>query len=365
MAINSSLVVRPTVQPRFGVLSFDRIDSSFAPDGSIVQWEIEGVCYWPGGQVKALELRGEGVTLPATAKLGLPSPSIEEQYPQFPESASAGWHVKFAADLSRQRPWLGLDAHFIDGTRLQIAVLRLVENAHTSVEVPYVSTVDYADTRFRFYVADAGDEIQGRHHARGIFYELGLLEYIRDVCPRGQIVVDAGANVGNHAIFFDKIIGAREVVVFEPNPIANAILLKNIALNDCRNINTRYMGYGLSDRSSRYAIGPLPCNNWGGTRLTVDPTGLIHAVRLDDVLGPFPVALIKIDVEGMEMEVLRGAENLVAAAAPILVVEVTPESAAEAASWLDAHGYRIERTFSMYADIATLVAVSCGIFARR
>jgi FkbM family methyltransferase len=365
MDISSSLVVKPTSQPRFAVLSFDRIERTVAPDGSVGQWEIEGVCYSPGRQVVALELRGDGVTLPAAATIGRPSPDAQQNYPQFPESASAGWHVRFTADLPRQRPWLHLDAHLADGTRCQIAVLRLVENARTSVEVPYVSTVEYANTRFRFYVADPADEIQGRHHARGVFYEQGLLEYVRDVCPRDQIMVDAGANVGNHAVFFDKIIGAREVVVFEPNPVANAILLKNIALNDCRKINTRFVCCGLSDRSSRYSVGPPPPHNCGGTRLIADPTGPVHALRLDDVLAPFPVGLIKIDVEGMELEVLRGAEKLVAAAAPILAVEVTPESAADAESWLQAHDYRIERTFSMYTDIATLVAVSSGIFAKR
>jgi hypothetical protein len=109
-------------------------------------------------------------------------------------------------------------------------------------------------------------------------------------------------------------------------------------------------------------MGPTPTDNLGGTRLVADSEGAITTVRLDDVLGCFRVGLIKIDVEGMEMSVLRSAERLMASAASIIAVEVTPESVSDVRAFLDACGYRIERTFSMYVDIATLIAVPARIF---
>jgi hypothetical protein len=75
----------------------------------------------------------------------------------------------------------------------------------------------------------------------------------------------------------------------------------------------------------------------------------------------FRVALIKIDVEGMEMAVLRGAERLVNDSSPSLLVEVTPKSAPEFRGWLDRHKYRVERTFSMYPNITTVVAAPASL----
>jgi hypothetical protein len=65
------------------------------------------------------------------------------------------------------------------------------------------------------------------------------------------------------------------------------------------------------------------------------------------------------------MPVLRGAARLIDTAAPVIAVEVTPESCSQVLSFLEAHAYRIERTFSMYLDIATLIAVPARIFPRR
>jgi hypothetical protein len=78
----------------------------------------------------------------------------------------------------------------------------------------------------------------------------------------------------------------------------------------------------------------------------------------------FPVALIKIDVEGMEMAVLQGAERLINDSQPSLAIEITPRSAAEFREWLDRHKYRVERTFSMYSNVATVVAVPILPFAK-
>jgi FkbM family methyltransferase len=355
------LIVQP-IQQQGLVVYFDRVVEPSRQIGAVAQWSIEGVCYLPGDRTTTIEIQDGDLVFPAVTILGLPSWELHTSYAEFPDSASARCRVEFDASLASERPWLNLYARFADGGRMLVAVAHLAENAARPTQAPYIATVSYESNRFRFYVADEADEIQGQHHAAGKFYELDILEHIRSACPKGGVMVDVGANVGNHAVYFDRVIGAREVVVFEPNPLARDVLLKNIFLNACRNVNTRYASYAVSDLPARYRVGPQPRNNWGGTRLTADQDGNVSAVRLDDVLGGIPVALLKIDVEGMELAVLRGAEGLVAASAPIIVIEVTPESIAEVQGWLAAHGYRIERTFSMYPKIATLIAVSSRIW---
>ena len=341
---------------------FDRIKQVRAGTGTGAQWEIEGVCFLPGRPLTGLELWDAEGALPSAATLGLPSPGLHQRCPGLPGSDSARCRITFDSELPTQRPWLRIDAGLTDDCREAVAFLRLAENARAPVEAPYVATVSYAGQRLRFYVADEGDEIQGRHHARGLFYEQGLLEYLLESCPKGQVIIDVGANVGNHAVFFDRFAMAREVLVFEPNPAASGVLLKNIALNDCRMVNTRYLHLGVGDGAGRWRVGEMPPNNWGGTRLVADPEGGVATARLDDLLPDVRVALIKIDVEGMEAAVLRGAERLIAAGAPVVVIEVTPGTMPEIQAWLSGHGYRVERTFSMYRDIATLVAVPVGVF---
>ncbi len=360
----SRLIVEPIKQP--GVFAFfSRLKLICERDGSTPRWVIEGGCFRNGAQIAALELRDDHIILPSLSTTGMPSPAIGSRYPQFPESGHARFRTSFDAVIAQQHPWLRLHAQFSGGVGLQIALIHLIENDSTSVSEPFISTAFYEKSRFKFYVANASDEIQGRYHANGLFYEIELLEYIRHTCPRGQIVADVGANVGNHAVYFDKVLEASEVVVFEPNEVARAILKKNIALNDCKNVNTRYVQNGVSDTPARYRIGEMPTNNLGGTSLVEDSNGSITTVRLDDVLGCLRVGLIKIDVEGMEMSALRSASRLIATSSPVIAIEVTPESSSEVGAFLDGCGYRIERTFSMYVNFATLIAVSVGIFPQR
>jgi FkbM family methyltransferase len=361
--IDSRLLVDPIASEERTV-RFDRIRQIPPEAGADAHWEIEGVCFLPGKEVTGLALRDADGALPAAATLGLPSPALHQRCPAQPGSDSARCRVTFAAELAARRPWLRLDATFADGGSEPVAYLRLAEGARAPVEAPYVATVTYAGQRLRFFVADEGDEIQGRHHARGVFYEQGLLEYLREACPKDQTIIDVGANVGNHAVFFEKFALAREVLVFEPNPPTADVLLKNLALNDCRAVNTRYLRHGVGDGTGRWRVGAMPANNWGGTRLVADPEGSA-TLRLDDLLPDVRVALLKIDVEGMEAAVLRGAARLIVGSAPVIAVEVTPETAPEVLARLGGHGYRVERTFSMYRDIATLVAVPVGCFRVR
>ena len=57
------------------------------------------------------------------------------------------------------------------------------------------------------------------------------------------------------------------------------------------------------------------------------------------------VDFIKIDAEGMEMQVLAGAATIIAAQHPILYVEVVDEGVAEFMAWVDRNGYRVEKLF--------------------
>ena len=99
------------------------------------------------------------------------------------------------------------------------------------IEYPVV----FRGHRLVFAVDNPQDAIQA-HHVRGQFYEEEELDYLRTVIPPRVTVADAGANVGNHAIFFSKICRAERVFAFEANPAAIGLLTKNVLMQKGKNL---------------------------------------------------------------------------------------------------------------------------------
>jgi FkbM family methyltransferase len=149
------------------------------------------------------------------------------------------------------------------------------------------------------------------------------LQVLGRLIPAGGTVIDVGANIGVHSVFFAKAVGPRgKVFAFEPQRQSFQLLSANAVLNGLTNL-----------RCERAAVGPkrgeisVPdldsdaANNFGGIALNREGKGeSVPVVRLDD----FDLAacdLIKIDVEGMEAEVLAGARDTVILHAPLLYVE--------------------------------------------
>ncbi len=121
---------------------------------------------------------------------------------------------------------------------------------------------------------------------------------------RDGACLDVGANIGNHAVFFADHF--REVLAFEPNPRCFALLRINAALKD----NIACFGFGLSDADGRSTLN-VPQGNAGMASLARVAGGDATAVacelrRLDglEALASRRVAMIKIDVEGHEPDVL-------------------------------------------------------------
>lgn len=221
-----------------------------------------------------------------------------------------------AADLAQAlKPVLGKLDDLIAATLLQsLGPERIIEFAAF-------------DTLVRMHLPFAATDVIQRHIlTRQGFYEAPLLAQMRGLIRPGAVVVDIGANIGNHALFFAMICGAGMVHAFEPMRLTFGLLQRNAALNGLSNL--RCVNAGLGAEEGRAALLAWPANNIGAARLAATAGGgggaggyavtTLDAQRLDRV------DFVKIDVEGTHLAVLDGARETLLRHRPPVWLELRP-----------------------------------------
>lgn len=189
---------------------------------------------------------------------------------------------------------------------------------------------------------DLGDYVQRRifHDA----FERDETAFVRSVVRPGDVVADVGANIGWITVAAALATGPRgRVHAFEPVAANRAALERNLAVNDLANVTVHPVG--VSDAAGHATAGlPEPgqamsrragtSGNFtvGGAHDRVD----IELRTLDTALEGVAVRLLKVDVEGLEPEVLRGAEKLLAERPPEMILLELNRTA------LAAHGHDTE-----------------------
>lgn len=195
------------------------------------------------------------------------------------------------------------------------------------------------DTAVTFATDMERDPVQ-RNHRAGRFYEMRELKVLARRLPRNATVVDIGANAGNHALYLALFAGAARIVPIEPNPLAYRLLILNVLMNGLLpRFDLSRLGVGLSDtQSTGYGMEARARNLGAASMLPGEGEIAVH--RADTLLGDETPDLIKIDVEGMEMAVLSGAESLIDRVRPMLFVEVSAENAGTFEAWSSGMRYR-------------------------
>ncbi len=210
----------------------------------------------------------------------------------------------------------------------------------------------------RFFVYDREDAIQ-RHHLKGEFYEREELEIMTQFWRTDRAFVDIGANVGNHAIYASKVLHTPKVIVFECNPFAAELLRINLLLNDLNDrVDTRFLGVALGPGEGRVRVVEDPRgNNLGGAGVADDEEGDIRMVAGDTLLAGESIGFIKIDVEGMEMEVLAGLQATIARWRPHMFIEVMDRNRDAFAAWVEASGYWFAGSAQRYEGLINYVVM--------
>jgi FkbM family methyltransferase len=197
------------------------------------------------------------------------------------------------------------------------------------------ATIEHAGRRFRMDTFGPEDHIS-RKLLSGAFYETDVLDRIREHHIPGTTFVDVGANIGNHTVYVAGVLGAP-THAFEPQPAAFELLRANVTGNHLTNVTLHPCG--LADRPGEATLVPGLAGNRGMAKLIPGGSGVALRTLDGFVLGG-PIGTIKIDVEGMETAVLRGARRTIRRHLPDLLLEAatTAEFRAMAAACL-ALGY--------------------------
>ncbi|MCH5259480.1 MAG: FkbM family methyltransferase [Lachnospiraceae bacterium] len=170
------------------------------------------------------------------------------------------------------------------------------------------------------------------------FYDGKNLEYLKEkIIKPGMVILDIGANIGNHTVFFAKKCMAAHVYSIEPQKNVYEILEKNISLNSLDDVCTIY-NIALGESLGKADIAFYNRTNCGGTRLTMSDDGDIVMSTLDGMNLP-DIDFVKIDVEGFEYNVLKGGEKLLRSMSPILYVEINDENYQKVSALLNSYGY--------------------------
>jgi FkbM family methyltransferase len=175
-------------------------------------------------------------------------------------------------------------------------------------------------------------------------------QFLLTLIRRPGLIVEVGANMGIHTVPMGAQLAKqnRTLFAFEPQPVIFQQLCANLALNGLMNVRALPYACGSENGPLVFEVPDyLSLGNFGAASMQSSlPASsrreVVQCVRLDAILAEGAVGVIKIDVEGHELEVLKGSEGIFARCHPLLYVENDRiESSPALIQWLLDRDYRL------------------------
>lgn len=193
------------------------------------------------------------------------------------------------------------------------------------------------------------DEIQRCIFFGRRYYENDYLDYLCDKWHngvigdnlRGGILLDIGANIGNHSLYFLLERGAKYAYCFEPAKETFDILKKNMDINHLENC-TKIFNAGVGAGSGSACISMSKEKNTAYTQISLNEEGDVKVIAIDDIGIKEKINFIKVDVEGFELEVIKGMIKTLEKDKPIMMIEIWTKNLHEIHSVMDPMGYQFE-----------------------
>lgn len=213
------------------------------------------------------------------------------------------------------------------------------------------------------YWAHLSKALTRQHHS-------AMKPMFRELLPSSGVVIDVGAHAGQFTKLFAELVPQGRVVAFEPSSYARRILSTVVAAKRLANVTVVPAGLSDTARRSELAI-PLKASGsfgYGLSHLGAEIARPVVRESVDlltldgymDDAGPDRVDLIKADIEGWEVRLIKGASETIARHRPAIVLEIVSDHLARAESepgevWaaLGAEGY----TASVWHADGTLTVV--------
>jgi len=167
----------------------------------------------------------------------------------------------------------------------------------------------------------------------GGYHSLSTVRFLRSFLQPDMTFADIGANIGELTLIAAKRLTSGKALAFEPMPAVFALLSHNVAINHFGRVILHNIG--LFDRDAQLPLYVKPDNPHGTTNHGVTSlfsTGAdrqersVPLLRFDEVAEASRLErldLIKIDVEGAEMMVLRGAKESIRRFRPVMIIEIS------------------------------------------
>jgi FkbM family methyltransferase len=246
-----------------------------------------------------------------------------------------------------------------DGRQWRLVVQNEIQDKLLKHELIATVSLDSKDSLF--YITNPFDIIQATQ-CRGGFFEQMELVSLKKYVGTKKVIAEIGANIGNHTIFYAHHMDPIKILPFEPNPKSISILRKNIEINEFEaEIDQRGIGFGLGSTNGVYSIAQDDINSLGAARLIegIGQDGFVEVRAFDDLIGDLKIDFMKIDVEGMEFEVLKGASDTIESQKPLIYIEVWNQGLPSLENWIKRFNYEKIGYVKTVNAINFLIAPKC------
>lgn len=186
-----------------------------------------------------------------------------------------------------------------------------------------IKEVSYHGQKFKIIIDPRNGYLDEQVYAKKLYEPHIVAEFVENI-KAGNTCIDVGANIGHHAIIMSQAVKEGGIVyAFEPIPFIRTQMEESIVLNNIKNI--QIFSEGLSDAEGELNLN-INEHNVGASSLVNPGDGVSLPVQLKtlDSYDFKNIDFIKIDVEGFEYNVLKGAESTIAQCHPKILLEYSP-----------------------------------------
>lgn len=238
-------------------------------------------------------------------------------------------------------------------TQQRLRQVQQAADAYFSNHEYLVSNIQFKERKIKFAINNPLDLIQ-KYHFGGLFWEERELAELAKAIKPGAVIVDVGSHIGNHAIFYEKFLQPKKLILIEPNEDSIKLLQKNLEINNIslQDITLYQAAIGAKKGFARLS---QQNQNTGASSIKINNSGDIEVFPLDELIQE-KIDFIKIDVEGMEFDVLDGAKNIIKLYQPKIYIEIKKENIERFKSYIEDLKYKVVGEFPNPIETNFLIA---------